>query len=184
MFSVQDLRTWATTLGPEEFRKQVGPFVLIQRPPDPILQQLAMTMGQRTLESPKTKDKVVDKLMLMVRGFDDLVVATLPPLGASADLSVGRLPDCELVIDEHSVSKRHAMLRWDTVQDGCSLQDLGSTNGTFVNTQQIQAGEERLLADGDALAFGDPEFLYFSSESLYQQLAGAGLAKGPRIERG
>jgi hypothetical protein len=178
MFSVRDLRTWATTLGPDEFRKQVGPFVLIQRPPDPLLQQLAMTMGMRTLESAKGKDKLVEEVLLMVRGFDDLVVSTLPPLGASADLTVGRLPDCELVVDDPSASKRHAVLRWDTVQDGCSIQDLESMNGTFVNAQELQKGEERLLADGDALAFGDPEFLYFSTESLYQQLAGAGMAKG------
>jgi len=177
MFSVRDLRTWATSLGPDEFRKQVGPFVLIQRPPDPVLQQLAMTMGQRTLESPK-KEKLVDELLLMVRNFDDLVVSTLPPLGAAADLAVGRLPDCELIIDEPSVSKRHAMLRWDTVQGGCSIQDLGSMNGTFVNTKPMEKSEERLLADGDHLAFGDPEFLYFSSDSLYQQLAKGGLAKG------
>jgi len=177
MFSVRDLRAWATTLGPEEFRRQVGPFVLIQRPPDPVLQQLAMAMGVRTLESPK-KEKLVDELLLMVRNFEDLVVATLPPVGAAADLTVGRLPDCELIIDEPSVSKRHAMLRWDTVQGGCSLQDLGSMNGTFVNTKPLEKNEERLLADGDALCFGDPEFLYFSTDSLYQQLAKGGLAKG------
>lgn len=179
MFSIRDLRNWATTLGPDEFRKQVGPFVLIQRPPDPLLQQLAMTMGaQRTLESAKGKDKLVEEVLLMVRGFDDLVVSTLPPLGASADLTVGRLPDCELMVDEPSVSKRHAILHWDTVQGGCSIQDLESMNGTFVNAQELHKGDERLLADGDALAFGDPEFLYFATESLYQQLAGAGLAKG------
>jgi hypothetical protein len=178
VFSVRDLRTWATTLGPEEFRKQVGPFVLIQRPPDPLLQQLAMTIGMRTLETPRGKDKLVDDLLLMVRGFDDLVVSTLPPLGASAELTVGRLPDCELIVDDPSVSKRHAMLHWDTVQGGCSIQDLGSMNGTFVNTKEIQKGEERLLADGDGLCFGDPEFLYCVTDSLYQQLAGAGLAKG------
>ena len=91
---------------------------------------------------------------------------------------MGRLPDCELIVDDPSVSKRHALLRWDTVQGGCSIQDLGSMNGTFVNTKELQKSEERLLADGDALAFGDREFLYFSTESLYQQLAGAGLAKG------
>jgi len=177
VFAIRDLRSWATSLGPEQFRKQVGPFVLIQRPPDPVLQQLAMTMGVRTLESPP-KDKMVDELLLMVRGFDDLVVCTLPPMGASADLTVGRLPDCELMVEDPSVSKHHALLRWDTVQGGCSIQDLESMNGTFVNTKELQKGEERLLADGDALAFGDPEFLYFITDSLYQQLAKGGLAKG------
>ena len=177
MFSIRDLRTWTATLGPREFRRQVGPFVLIQHPPDPVLQQLAMTMGaQRTLGS-NSRDNLIDDLMLMIRGFDDLVVCTLPPLGASADLTVGRLPDCELMIEDPSVSKRHAMLRWDTVQGGCSIQDLGSMNGTFVNAKELEKGEERLLADGDALAFGDPEFLYFVTDSLYQQLAGKGLAK-------
>ena len=178
MFSIRDLRSWAAALGPEEFRSQLGPFVLIQHPPDPVLQQMAMAIGaQLTLGSSK-KETVADDLLLMVRGFDDLVVCTLPPLGASAELTVGRLPDCELIIDEPSVSKRHALLCWDAVQGGCSLRDLGSMNGTFINTVEVQQGDERLLADGDALAFGDPEFLYFLTESLYEQLAGAGLARG------
>ncbi|HVE87499.1 MAG TPA: FHA domain-containing protein [Myxococcales bacterium] len=174
---MRDLRGWASALGPEEFRRQVGPFVLIQRPPDPVLQQRAMALGaQRTEGGAEKRDRIGD-LLLMIRGFDDLVVCTLPPLDASAELTVGRLPDCELIVEDPSVSKRHALLRWDTVQGGCSIQDLGSTNGTFVNANELADGEERLLADGDALAFGDPEFLYFLTESLHHQLAGVGLAK-------
>lgn len=183
MFSVRDLRAWATTLGPNEFRHQVGPFVLIQRPPDPLLQALVMTMGaQRTWGSAKkdrmVKDRVVEEVLLMVRGFDDLVICTLPPLDANAEITVGRLPDCDLVVDDPSVSKHHALLRWDAVQGGCSIQDLGSMNGTLVNARELEQGEERLLADGAVLAFGDPEFLYFLTDPLYQLLAGAGLARG------
>ena len=38
--------------------------------------------------------------------FEDLVVATLPPMSDSDELVVGRQPDCELVVNDSSVSKR------------------------------------------------------------------------------
>lgn len=48
------------------------------------------------------------------------------------ELTVGRAPDNELVIEDSSASKRHAMLRWDAANNRCTLQ-FGSTNGTFLN---------------------------------------------------
>jgi len=53
-------------------------------------------------------------------------IAPLPPQGA---VTLGRDPDCEVCIDNRSVSRHHAILHVGTV---LRIQDLGSANGTFV----------------------------------------------------
>ena len=79
--------------------------------------------------------------------------ATLPPLGEQDDLNVGRSPDCELILDEPSVSKRHAMLHWDDRNRRSTLRDLGSTNGTYLNRRKV-TGPMR-LERGDKLQIGN-----------------------------
>jgi pSer/pThr/pTyr-binding forkhead associated (FHA) protein len=67
-----------------------------------------------------------------------------------AKLSIGRLGDNDVQLEEGSVSSRHAEI---TVENGrVVLRDLGSTNGTFLNGQQVTA--EHLLKDGDEIYFG------------------------------
>ena len=65
-------------------------------------------------------------------------------------ITVGRQSDCEVVIDDHNVSRRHAEIRRTTA--GWVITDLGSTNGTKVNGEKIVNGQ--LLTDGDVVAFG------------------------------
>lgn len=48
---------------------------------------------------------------------------------------VGRAADAQVVLPYSSISRRHAMLR--VHDDGMSIADLGSTNGTYVNGQRI-----------------------------------------------
>jgi anti-anti-sigma factor len=66
-------------------------------------------------------------------------------------LTVGRQADCDLVISDPLVSRRHAdlYLRDDTLY----VEDLGSANGTIVNGVPLQG--ERSLKGGDVIEFGD-----------------------------
>ncbi len=70
------------------------------------------------------------------------------------DIKVGRDPACELVLNCDRCSRVHALFALD---DGALwVEDRASTNGTFVNKQQIS--ERTRLQDGDMVQFGDSRF--------------------------
>jgi HD-GYP domain-containing protein (c-di-GMP phosphodiesterase class II) len=66
-------------------------------------------------------------------------------------LRVGRLESLEIALDDTSVSRRHAEIR--ATERGWQLQDLDSTNGTFLNGIRLTDGECRLQAR-DIIQFG------------------------------
>jgi serine phosphatase RsbU (regulator of sigma subunit) len=75
---------------------------------------------------------------------------------ADAAFTIGRNPDQTLVIAEQSVSRRHA--RISIVNDAAVVEDLGSTNGTFVDGVRLQ--EPRKLNDGGHVRVGERVFRY------------------------
>jgi hypothetical protein len=78
-------------------------------------------------------------------------------------LNVGRASDCELMLNDTSVSKIHAALLM-TSEGTILVADTGSTNGTFINGRRISYGESRLIEDGDVVGFGDVEVRLRKSE--------------------
>jgi DNA-binding winged helix-turn-helix (wHTH) protein len=75
---------------------------------------------------------------------------------AEGENVLGRDPGCDVWIDARGVSRRHA--RISVGPDAILVEDLGSTNGTFVGKKKVTA--PRLLEDGDLIALG-PETLTF-----------------------
>lgn len=71
--------------------------------------------------------------------------------------TVGRLPDNDIVLDDDTVSGRHA--RIEPAGDGWKLKDLGSSNGTHVNGREIKSMP---LRGGERLAFGEVELTFDS----------------------
>lgn len=82
------------------------------------------------------------------------VQLTMKPGGKR--LSVGRVSDNELSLNDTSVSKIHAALTMNP-QGTLLVADTGSTNGTFINGRRISYGEARQIEDGDVVGFGDVE---------------------------
>jgi pSer/pThr/pTyr-binding forkhead associated (FHA) protein len=62
---------------------------------------------------------------------------------------IGRSPECDVFLDDVTVSRRHAELLHEGEQ--VVIRDLGSLNGTFVNRRRI---EEAVLEDDDELQIG------------------------------
>jgi FHA domain-containing protein/zinc ribbon protein len=62
---------------------------------------------------------------------------------------IGRSPECDVFLDDVTVSRRHAEL----LRDGATftITDLGSLNGTFVNRKRIESAQ---LEDDDELQIG------------------------------
>jgi hypothetical protein len=58
--------------------------------------------------------------------------------------------------DAHSISKRHCMVSWDSARKIFVIQDLGSTNGTFLATgERLTPGQSRDLPAGSRFFIGD-----------------------------
>jgi hypothetical protein len=64
-------------------------------------------------------------------------------------VTIGRLPECAVVLDDPNVSRRHAQVRREG--DAIFVVDLGSTNGTRVNGVLVR---EHRLVPGDVVSVG------------------------------
>ena len=77
-------------------------------------------------------------------------------------ITIGRKPDNDIQIDNLAVSGKHALVI--TILDDSFLEDLGSTNGSYVNGKLVK---KHALKDGDIIAIGKHELKYvneFASE--------------------
>ena len=80
-----------------------------------------------------------------------------------AGLVIGRDPDCDVVLDSHEVSRRHATITPDLL--GYTLRD-DSTNGVFVNGERAE--RSHLLSQGDVLRVGDAIFRFSADSASYE----------------
>jgi pSer/pThr/pTyr-binding forkhead associated (FHA) protein len=100
------------------------------------------------------------------RAQGQLVVVTSPALGKgdivtldSHALRVGRGGDNELPIERDEYASSHHA-RFEPRRDGVYVEDIGSTNGTFVNG--IHLTRERRLAPGDIVRIGETDLRFES----------------------
>ncbi len=69
-----------------------------------------------------------------------------------AKMTSGRSTDCDIVIDNKLVSRRHAVIQ--KIRDVFFLKDEGSTNGTFLNGHRIPNDKYVKLNNGDKITVG------------------------------
>src|SRR2546430_4718655 len=113
---------------------------------------------------------------LLVHHLDPGLHLQLPetPLSQTTPLTVGRQAGAHLLIDEASVSRRHAVISYINRQ--YMVQDLGSTNGTFVNNERVELARPCIARPNDILRFGNiVAFRFFlRSSSLGNQTSTTG----------
>jgi pSer/pThr/pTyr-binding forkhead associated (FHA) protein len=98
-------------------------------------------------------------------------VTVITPVGdmelGSGSLLIGRLPECDVLLQDNLVSRMHARL---SVQgDSVVVEDLHSTNGVYVNG--LRVGHSTVLREGDRILIGTTEFSLFEMrDSSLQRL--------------
>ncbi len=75
------------------------------------------------------------------------------PLQKSSPISIGRQAGVDLLINEGSISRQHAEIRY--VQDHYELRDFGSLNGTFLNDVRIEPNRTYALKPNDMIRVGN-----------------------------
>ena len=85
----------------------------------------------------------------------DLVLADGSVLPLPERVVLGRHPDCDVVLHDAQVSRRHAEVR--LVNGRHMLLDLSSSNGTWIDDQPVL---QHLLSDGDTFRIGDQLIAY------------------------
>ena len=108
---------------------------------------LAYTPEDEDEASATLEDVGIKGPALVVRSGGGRAGETFRPAGERT--VIGRSPDCEIFLDDVTVSRKHAVL-FD--RDGSFfIEDGGSLNGTFLNRHRIESAE---VEDGDELQIG------------------------------
>lgn len=76
----------------------------------------------------------------------------------SGEHAIGRDPGCEVWLNDSSVSRRHARIRIAPDPGPALLEDLGSTNGTFIGRRRVTT--PTALSDGDRIKIGSVELTF------------------------
>jgi phage tail-like protein len=86
------------------------------------------------------------------------------PIGIT---TIGREPDNLLQLDDRTVSRYHARL--ECVSGECSITDLGSSNGTFINKVKVSINTPIPLRNLDQVGLGPYYQMEFSQEELIEE---------------
>lgn len=86
----------------------------------------------------------------VLRGVGEAFGHNFPVPGVA---TIGRAPDCQLRLDHNGLSRHHA--RVIPTEQGLQIEDLGSTNGSYINNQRVVRDEARV---GDEVGFDTLRF--------------------------
>ncbi|MFC1808985.1 ATP-binding protein [Candidatus Omnitrophota bacterium] len=85
---------------------------------------------------------------------------------SAQEVTIGRESSNHIVVPDQQISRTHARISWTS--DGYMVEDLGSTNGTFVNREKVT---HKVLEFGDEIRLGKIS-LTFAADSTLEQLEG------------
>lgn len=96
-------------------------------------------------------------LLISTRG----AVSGLRYLLDEDEITVGRDPSSDILLDDSTVSRTHAVFR--RINGNYSVIDAGSLNGTYVNRQRVDSQE---LKNGDEIILGKFRLVYFTNKAV------------------
>ena len=119
-----------------------------------------------TKETEKTvwRDKADTEESVREKEFEHGSTAAIPRKAFMGELPIGRSPPCRIQLRRAIVSRSHARVTFRNEE--YHLEDLGSTNGTYVNGIKV---ERCILRNNDQIDIGGVKML-FSEQKTLQKL--------------
>lgn len=85
--------------------------------------------------------------------------------GVTGPMSIGRSAECDISIPVEEISRRHALVKPNA--QGLQVEDLGSSNGTYINNKRVQTGQ---LLPGDELRLDQVRLILVAPGMEIQQV--------------
>jgi serine/threonine protein kinase len=118
--------------------------------------------------------------LVITTSADPRAVGHAFPLDAE-ECVLGREPGANLYVDDSRCSRRHAVIRYTGA--GFAIQDLGSSNGTFLNGRRL-GGEPQRLGFGASIRIGETTLAFVNArDTTLPDLTGTVLSGRYRLER-
>lgn len=108
----------------------------------------------------------------VLRGVSGAVFGKVFPV--AGPVVIGRAPECDISVHAEEISRRHALVK--PTPDGLSVEDLGSSNGTYINAKRVQQG---FLNAGDELRLDAVRFIVVAPGQEMAQQASRQQASEP-----
>jgi FHA domain len=134
-------------------------YAAIVRPLQILVMVIAVLFFARVLRAAQVQSRPVDETgaVRAKKGSKDLALEYIEPLdraGERIDIDhptvIGRSPECDVQLSDTYLSSRHA--RFSNDQGDLIIEDLGSTNGTYVNQELVRGRTQ--LGRGDIVQVG------------------------------
>ncbi|HEY5934532.1 MAG TPA: sigma 54-interacting transcriptional regulator [Kofleriaceae bacterium] len=109
----------------------------------------AVILGGKQITDPGPPSQ----LQMVVIGNGILATHALP---GGRTYTIGRSNNCDVPVDDSSISRRHAILH---IGDSVQIEDLGSVNGTRVRGNKLKPGRPAVISVGELVGLGSLSFI-------------------------
>ena len=164
---IEDLRSDAARLSPEEFENRYGSAFLL----------LSSTGFKQPKNASSTEVLLLDMDEEVGERTAGVSVRVMPIRAATSSLThlitIGRTAKNDVTIADISVSRFHAFFKRNPA-GGFQLHDAGSTNGTIVNESSVctkEAGPPTDVKSGDSIRFGQVDATFLEAAALRSYVA-------------
>ena len=166
------------TLSCDEFQAACPQPYLLQIPldhPTPLAGERGVTQRVTAVDLDQDRTSVLPPEAVLTRtrsrAFDGVTVHRLAPRETAAPgtaaptvVTIGRAGECDVVLRASTVSQRHAQIDLER----STITDLGSLNGTFVESKRIPPRIEVPISDGQNLWLASYRAVFLGPARLYR----------------
>ena len=153
-------------LGRQEFLASAAPAALVRyhdgdAPPPPDAEDFEETLPTTTPPQPPEAPL----------GLELYPLSKKPGASFPDRITIGRTPNNDVVIADHSVSRLHAYVRLDATQ--WLVADAGSKNGSWLDKHRLEPRKEHTLASRSVLRLGEVDLTFVAAGDLFAELGGS-----------